>query len=126
MRPVQRLKQKKRERNRVSKEGIAMGEEMARLCDREAEKFIREGEWTEDERCKSCAFRKGTVPNGCVQTQMDALKSVMEHNAFYCHAVDVPGTKVCAGWFAAVQGVKNAPKIECPWPYSPADPVPAA
>lgn len=110
-----------REHNRVSPEGKKMGEQMARLCDRESKKFIAEGEWTEDERCASCAFRLGTVPNGCLQTQLDVMKAVMEHEAFFCHMVDTPGTKVCAGWFASVQAVKHKPKVICPWPYSPPD-----
>lgn len=96
-----------------------MGEQMSRLCTIEALKLLAVGEWTEDERCASCAFRHGTVPNGCLQTQMDVMKSVLEHSPFFCHAVAEPGTKVCAGWFASVQAVKDKPKVICPWPYSP-------
>lgn len=107
--------------NRVTLEGRQAGLEMARLCDREVEQFIREGEWTEDERCASCAFRRGTVPNGCPQTQLDAMKAVMEHEPFFCHAVSQPGTKVCAGWFASVQAVKDKPPITCPWKFSEPD-----
>lgn len=112
--------------NRVSKEGIAMGVEMARLCDVEVPKLIAMGEWEEDERCASCAFRAGTVPNGCSQTQMDVLKCVMEKQAFFCHATPVQGTKVCAGWFASMQAVKNSPPMECPWPMSPVEDTPEA
>jgi hypothetical protein len=94
---------------------------MARLCDVEVAKFIAQGEWEKDERCASCAFRLGTVPNGCVQTQMDVMKAVMEHEAFFCHVGERKGTKVCDGWFASVQAVKNKPKVICPWNYSPPD-----
>ncbi len=110
-----------REHNRVSPEGKRLGEQMARLCDREVAKLIAEGEYSEDERCKSCAFRLGTVPNGCLQTQADVMKAVMEHEPFFCHMTDVPGTEVCAGWFASVQALKNKSKVICPWPYSPPD-----
>lgn len=110
-----------KEHNRVSPEGQKLGEQMARLCDQESKKLIAAGEWEKDERCASCAFRSGTVPNGCLQTQLDTMKSVLEHNAFFCHAVEVPGTKVCAGWFASVQAVKGKPKVICPWDYSPPD-----
>ncbi len=109
------------EHNRVSLEGKMIGEQMARLCDIEVKKLIRDGEWSEDERCKSCAFRAGTIPNGCVQTQMDTMKAILEHEAFFCHSVDQVGSKVCAGWFASVQALKKAPKVVCPWDYSPPD-----
>lgn len=109
------------EHNRVSPEGKAIGEQMARLCDRQVQKLIAQGEWSKDERCASCAFRCGTVPNGCLQTQADAFKTVMEHEPFYCHAVKQIGEKVCAGWFASVQDVKHSTTIICPWPYSNPD-----
>lgn len=110
-----------KQHNRVSPQGQQLGEQMARLCDQEVKKLIQQGEYQEDERCASCAFRHGTIPNGCLQTQMDALKCVLEHQAFFCHAVEAPGTKVCAGWFASVQAAKKQPKVECPWPFSPPD-----
>ena len=112
-----------REHNRVCPDGKRLGAEMARLCDQEVKKLIADGEYTEDQRCASCAFRLGTVPNGCLQTQMDVMKSVLEQNAFFCHMTDRPGTKVCAGWFASVQAAKKHPKVICPWDYSPADEV---
>lgn len=111
--------------NRVSPPGKALGKEMARFCGVEVKKLIDEGEWTEDERCASCAFRLGTVPNGCLQTQGDAFKCVLEREPFFCHAVEQIGGKVCAGWFAMVQSVKGKPKVACPWPYSmPDEPEP--
>jgi hypothetical protein len=111
----------KPQHNRVSPEGKNLGKQLARLCDRQAEQFIVDGEWEKDERCDSCAFRHGTVPNGCLQTQLDALKSVLEHEPFFCHVEQPKGSHVCSGWFASVQAVKNKPKVICPWPYSPPD-----
>lgn len=98
-----------------------MGAQVSRLCDVEMAKLIKDGECKEDERCASCAFRSGTIPNGCLQTQMDVFKSLMEQEAFFCHAVETPGTKVCMGWFASVQALKDKPPVKCPWPYSPPD-----
>ena len=31
-----------------------------------------------DERCKSCAGTYGTVPNGCLQTQLDLTKCIVD------------------------------------------------
>ena len=59
--------------HRVSPEGRAIGEQQARMADGSIARLVAEGE--PDERCKSCAFVRGTVPNGCLQTQMDALKA---------------------------------------------------
>lgn len=113
-----------REHNRVSPEGQRCGEQLSRLTDVEVGKLIAAGEWTKDERCASCAFRYGTVPNGCLQTQADAFKAVMERKTFGCH---VPGhsTGVCMGWFAAMQtkgGSKRQP-VQMPWEFSPPDPT---
>jgi hypothetical protein len=112
---------KERQHNRVCEKGKAIGNQMARLCDQEVGKLIAEGEYDKDQRCDSCAFRLGTIPNGCLQTQMDIMKCVLEHEPFFCHAVENPGTKVCQGWFASVQAAKKSPKVICPWPYSPPD-----
>lgn len=92
------------------------------MTDKEVGKLIAEGEWTEDERCASCAFRHGTVPNGCPQTILDATKCVLEKRTFACHVPkgDMPaGTHACMGWFAAMQAAKKKTAIVCPWPYSP-------
>lgn len=111
-----------RTRNRVTPDGRRIGEQLSRMTDIEVGKLIAEGEWLKDERCKSCAFRYGTVPNGCLQTQADALKSVLERKTFGCH-VPGHGTGTCMGWFAAMQlkgGAKRKP-ITCPWEFSPPD-----
>ena len=36
-------------------------------------------------RCNDCAFRAGTLPNGCEETLMDAMKCAVEGKPFYCH-----------------------------------------
>lgn len=115
-----------KQHNRVSPEGQRIGEQLSRLTDIEVGKLIADGEWAEDERCASCAFRYGTVPNGCLQTQLDAFKSVVERKMFSCHlardGVDA-GCYTCMGWFAASQmkGGLKRPVIECPWEFSPPD-----
>lgn len=106
--------------NRVTPEGQRLGEQMSRLTDIEVGKLIADGEWSKDERCKSCAFRHGTVPNGCIQTQADALKCLLERKTFGCH-VPGHGHGTCMGWFAAMQfkgGAKREP-VKVPWEFSP-------
>lgn len=78
-----------------------------------------------DEMCKTCACREGSVPNGCLQTQLDFLKSVTEGKGFYCHSPR--DGRVCAGWIAARAEVVARPLPEAAlkliekWEYSPAD-----
>lgn len=79
--------------HRVTPEGQFLGEQMARLYDI-AEKRL--GDMADpDERCKTCAFRAGTVPNGCPQTQLDISKCVAESIPFYCHQ---HRGQLCHGW----------------------------
>lgn len=113
---------------RVTPEGRALGEQMARLTDKAIATLAAEGE--ADDRCKSCAFRAGTVPNGCPQTQMDALKCVVEGVPFLCHQADRKES-ACHGWYAARIALKRAEKhrgtpppfASCPWEFSPPDEV---
>jgi hypothetical protein len=49
-----------------------------------------------NEMCKTCACRPGVVPNGCLQTQFDFLKSAHEGKPFLCHSPK--DGKMCAGW----------------------------
>lgn len=79
--------------HRVSPEGVALGISMAKMYDI-AERNL--GEMADpDERCKTCAFRAGTVPNGCAQTQLDISKCVAENIPFYCHQ---ERGQLCHGW----------------------------
>ena len=85
------------ERNRPTPEGRKLGEQIARLTQKGIDRLANEGE--PDERCASCAFRKGTFPNGCPETVLDALKCVMEGVPFYCHAPQ--DGRLCFGWYAS-------------------------
>jgi hypothetical protein len=116
----------KPQHNRVTKKGIALGAQTARLAQAGVDLLLRDGEL--DERCKSCAFRVGTVPNGCPQTQIDVLKAVAEGVRFNCHQADRKG-EVCHGWYASRVAMRQAavrrrmpmPYLKCPWPFSPPD-----
>ena len=119
------------QRNRVTPEGRALGEQMARLAAKAlAKQKLRFPKMAD--MCASCAFRPGTIPNGCPQTQMDALKAVMEEVPFLCHQSprDDHGqyTELCVGWLASYSelSLSGAPKIECPWSFSPPDVEPTA
>lgn len=104
--------------HRVTSEGRAAGEQTAALYDK-AEASL--GDTADpDERCKTCAFRAGTVPNGCAQTQMDVMKCVVENIPFYCHQ---DTKRICHGWFTmrcALKG-KIPAGTTVPWELSPPD-----
>ena len=51
------------------------------------------------EMCKTCACQPGSVPNGCLQTQLDFLKAAAEGTPFLCHS-PMDG-RMCAGWVRA-------------------------
>lgn len=112
--------------SRVSPEGRALGAQMARLADKACVALAALGE--PDDRCKSCAFRAGTVPNGCLQTQMDVMKAVVENVPFHCHQHDRKGS-ACHGWLAAQASIMRAeelrgqprPYATVPWDFSPPD-----
>jgi hypothetical protein len=70
--------------SRISGFGRLLGLFLVKLCEPTIAKLITDGE--PDERCSTCAFRAGTVPNGCEQTVMDAVKCVKEDVVFRCHA----------------------------------------
>ena len=114
------------QKNRVSSEGKALGFQLVRITEPAINDLVREGE--PDERCKSCAFRLGTVPNGCLQTQGDALKCVVEGVPFLCHQSDKSG-QACHGWYAATVALRRASEargeafevVECPWEFSEPD-----
>lgn len=91
--------EKKLAPNRPSPEGRMIGEQLARFCDIEEARLIKKFP-NHAQRCKSCAFRAGTVPNGCLPTVMDALKATLEHTPFMCHQhfdKDGSATDLCAG-----------------------------
>jgi hypothetical protein len=84
---------------------------MARFADiEEAKGKLSNGQ----ERCLTCAFRQGTYANGSPETNLDALKCVMEGVPFLCHE----DTRVpCAGW-ALLRRSNPTLKTEVPWPFS--------
>lgn len=55
------------------------------------------------ERCKTCAFRHGTIPNAMAGTLMEALNCTLgiDPNPFGCHHTlkDGKPTSLCAGYF---------------------------
>jgi len=77
------------------------------------------------EMCSSCACRPGTVPNGCLQTQMDFLKSAHEGKPFRCHAPS--DGRICTGWLYARAEIAANPlppqavALLDKWDYTPAD-----
>lgn len=117
--------------SRVTPEGQAMGKSAARLAElgraRLEEMGLADVKWPglRDEMCKTCACRLGSVPNGCLQTQMDFLKAAAEGKPFHCHA-PLDG-KLCVGWARArAELVANplppqAMALIAKWEYSPPD-----
>ncbi len=114
-----------KDHSRVCPQGQALGAQLVRLTEPWVAALASQGE--PDMRCKSCAFRAGTVPNGCLQTQMDALKAVVEDVPFLCHQHDRQGS-ICHGWFAAGVGIRATEEVKGPmpvqavvWEFSPPD-----
>lgn len=87
---------------RVSPQGQQMGANVARLSELGRQRLERAGlvdmklPMLREEMCKTCACQPGSVPNGCLQTQMDFLKAAAEGKPFLCHA-PMDG-RMCAGW----------------------------
>jgi hypothetical protein len=114
-----------KDHSRVTPAGQAAGKIMAGLADRSCASLAREGE--PDERCKSCAFRLGTVPNGCPQTQLDVIKAVSEAVPFMCHQHKKGERNVCFGWYALRVATRRMEEATgktlppCDWEFSPPD-----
>lgn len=106
--------------HRVSPEGRALGEQMARMYHLAKKRLGDEAD--EGERCKTCAFRAGTVPNGCAQTQLDISKCVADGIPFYCHQRK---GELCHGWVITRIGLRDlVPPLagtEHDYPLSPPD-----
>jgi hypothetical protein len=117
--------------NRVTAEGQTMGKAAARLAELGRERLAElgladvKGPGLREDMCKTCACRPGTVPNGCLQTQMDFLKAAAEGRPFQCHS-PLDG-RLCAGWVRArAELVANplpaqALELIARWEYSPPD-----
>src|SRR4051812_24548724 len=106
--------------NRLTPEGRKLGAALAQLADK-ADQELRAKSPEIGERCASCAFREGTVPNGCAETVMDALKCVMEGIPFLCHQVKDGKVALCAGWYVSQAMLIDKPKLPTPWPFSLAE-----
>lgn len=91
-----------KDHSRVTPQGRAMGKSSARLAELGRAHLAALGldavkaPGLRDEMCTSCACRAGTVPNGCLQTQLDLLKAASDGQPFLCHA-PMDG-RICAGW----------------------------
>ena len=111
----------KNNHSRVTILGREAGKIMADMADYACVMLIKDGE--QDERCKSCAFKRGTVPNGCAQTQADVFKAVVEGVPFLCHQNNRKGWP-CHGWYSIRAIVPNNILSEfgpCNWDFSPPD-----
>ena len=88
--------------SRVTQQGQAMGALTAKLANRGLRRLESmglaavEGAGLRGQMCKTCACRPGSVPNGCLQTQLDFLKAAAEGEKFLCHSP--MNGKLCAGW----------------------------
>jgi hypothetical protein len=107
--------------NRPTALGKKIGRYLARLTEK-CEKSLRLGGRIVPEPCGTCAFRRGTIPNGCEETVSDAMKAVAERDrTFMCHERpngEAP-TKVCGG-FAIVTtalALSGAPTKKALWEY---------
>lgn len=98
---------------RVTPTGQAMGKSAARLAEL-GHKLLTDMGLADvqapnlrADMCKTCACRPGTVPNGCLQTQLDFLKAAHEGTPFLCHSPK--DGKLCAGWVRARAQIAATP-----------------
>lgn len=119
------------QRDRVSPEGRLIGTVTSIAAERGTERLRLAGvtpgqvPTVRDEMCPSCACRRGTIPNGCLQTQLDLVKAVVEAKPFLCHAPK--DGRMCAGWVGVrAEHVANPlpePLVAAArrWEFSPPD-----
>ena len=120
--------------SRVTPKGQAMGKNAARLAELGRTRLAGmgldglKGPGLRGDMCKSCACQAGSVPNGCLQTQLDFLKSAHEGKPFLCHAPK--DGRMCAGWvMVRAELVANplppqAVELLAKWDYTPPDDEP--
>jgi hypothetical protein len=116
---------------RVTEKGRAMGKNAARLAELGFRRLQSIGldalsaPMLRNEMCKTCACRPGVAPNGCLQTQLDFLKSAHEGTPFRCHSPN--DGRMCAGWVRVRAELVANPLPDqvvgllAKWDYSPAD-----
>ena len=100
-------------------EGIEMGQHLARMCDL-AEVEQRRRFPNQAQRCQTCAFRAGTLPNGDPVTLLDAVKCLVEMVPFMCHQyfnADGSPRDMCAG-YALLLSYRNGKPGKMPWDFS--------
>lgn len=114
-------------RNLPTDEGRELGVQLARIADRAAERWQDQLGFV-PVRCGSCAFRAGTVPNGCLPTLANAVKCAVENDPFKCHEFkgwrDGSGEPVttCAGYMLAQSEMRGIG--EAPWQFIAGGPEP--
>lgn len=99
-------------------EAAELGKKLAGWCDDAQPSFA--ADFAEQglpipQRCSTCAFRLGTVPNRSLST-MVALKCVMEQDTFHCHEKGKKDT-TCIGWMILVakDAREGVGPIQSPW-----------
>jgi hypothetical protein len=97
--------------SRVTPTGRAIGVILVGLAEPKIKQNLAQG--IPDQRCETCAFRDGTVPNGCEQTTADALKCVKEGVNFGCHST--PG-QLCYGFECADR--ERMKHVDIDWNFS--------
>jgi hypothetical protein len=112
--PKKRKVDPTQDQSRVSPAGREAGLVLAALAEHSIKKHIG----LTDKRCKTCALRAGTVPNGCYQTIADVVKCLVEKRDFNCH---YDTTRQCEGFKAAMLERKNLPAGVTPWKFSDPD-----
>lgn len=89
------------EGDRPSKHGSILGEALALIADLGG----RDSPVSLGERCATCAFRKGSVPNQTAGTGTIALNCVLgvDRDRFACHhgMKDGQPNRICVGYIAA-------------------------
>ncbi|MDZ7892376.1 MAG: hypothetical protein U5L73_11540 [Rhodoferax sp.] len=122
--------------HRITPKGLHMGKNATRLAALGFKRLEADGlanlglPMLRDEMCNSCACQPDTVPNGCLQTQLDLLKSAAEGKPFFCHAPK--DGKMCAGWVRVRAELVATPlpqtvmELLDKWEYSPPDEVEAS
>jgi len=117
--------------SRVTKEGRQIGKNVSRLSDLGFNRLKKMGLESvrapslREDMCKTCACRLGTVPNGCLQTQLDFMKSAIEGLPFVCHSPS--NGVICAGWVRVRAELVANPvpdeiaNMMAKWEYTPAD-----
>jgi len=90
--------------NLPCEQGESLGKEVARLTD-SALLELKKDFPNQQERCKSCAFRLGTLPNRSLATLHDAIKCLNEYIPFMCH--EDSGKSLCAGYSIAMSSFEQ-------------------